>query len=216
MYLKGSQKWHLKLTVFVFFQLCSSDCAWILRRQALPVWIFITNESQDISCKRLETHPYFCIVEVHTHHFCRSSQEKQCCMTQFRKIMKILLVYLYALDLHWVSRTSLTVTTQYLQNITYNCLAVFDLVISQLVISYAPNPSEIRTSRSKDVCSQRSLEVSKAHIQAFCSHELLFLVKPNQYHRDCIENPSLFTTNSFSACPFIMMLVFIVIKLLEF
>lgn len=144
-----------------------------------PVWIFITHESQDISCNRLETHPYFCIVEVHTLHVRQSSQAKQCCMTQFRMIIKILLVYFYAMDLHWASRTSLIVTTQHLQNITNICLTVFDLVISQLVISYAPNPSEIRTSRSKDVCSQRSLEVSKAHIQAFCSHELLFLVKPN-------------------------------------
>lgn len=87
---------------------------------------------------------------------CSPQNAKQCHMIQFRKIIKMFLVCLYAVDLHWASRTSLIVTAQYLQNITYICLTIFDLVISQLVISYAPNPPEIRTSRSKDVCSQRS------------------------------------------------------------
>lgn len=136
--------------MFVFFHLCINP----VYRRALPVWIFIANESQDISCNRLETHPYFCIVEVHTRHVHQSSQAKQCQMKQFRNIIKILLVCLYAMDLHWASKTNLIVTTQYLQNITYICLTIFDLVISQLVISYALNPSEIRTSRSKDVYSQ--------------------------------------------------------------
>lgn len=71
------------------------------------------------------------------------------------------------MDLHWASQKSLIVTTKSTQNITYICLTTFGLVISQFVISYAPNPSEIHTNRYKDVSSQRSLEVSKAHIQAF-------------------------------------------------
>lgn len=39
-------------------------------------------------------------------------------MTQFRKIIEILLVSLYAIDPHCAGRTSLVINTQYLENIT--------------------------------------------------------------------------------------------------